>query len=289
MVIKRSSYGSALHYLDGRPATITRYLQRFYPPYDWHVIKKFFFDNPIQAKVILKDFSKSNDQKLRLVAQIFIMGKSKIVYIVGARDSGKTATAFMFAESVHYEIGRPIYYIAPPVKKEILPKWCRVVATIQEAPNGCFAIIDEASIQYHSREFYTKESIDMSKILAIARHKDIFLIFITQDTALADVNIRRLRDIVIWKRSNDYSLTERGSRYAKEQTFWKKVRSMMSPRDKPECLFEFPAQRRFIHFAHPLPECWTEELSKSWSDYQKTIKEESTIKSKELKPEVMYV
>jgi len=285
MVIKRKSWGSALYYLRGRKATLQRYLQKFYPPQDWRIIKKFFYQNPIQGKVILSDFSKTNDAKFNTIIQVFLYGKSKIVYIIGARDSGKTATAFMIAEKVNIETGRQVYYVAPCINQKYLPSWCKQVDDVQDAPRGCFAIVDEAAIQYNARQFYNEENINMGKLLAIARHKDMFLIFLTQDTALADVNIRRLRDIIIWKVSNDYSLSERGTKNLREHKFWQKVRYMMAPRSKSECLFEYPAQKRFIHFNHDLPECWSEELSKIWK-YSNFKPEKKNKKLKQIKKDI---
>ena len=277
MVIKRASYGSALHFLNGKSITMQRYLQRFYPPYDWWVIRRFFMDNPIQAKVILKDFSKSNAQKLKIVAQIFIAGKSKIVFIVGARGSGKTATAFMFAEAVNNQINRPLFYVSNAVDEKILPKWMKKVNQLNDVPKGSFAIIDESAIQYSSRESWSEQNRALGKELAIARHREVFLIFITQHIAISDINIDRLKDLVIWKRSNDYSFGVRG-KVSKEGKFWDKVRNMMAPRDKPECLFEFPSQRRFIHFSHELPLCWSDDLSRSWKDLKITMKREDKFK-----------
>lgn len=83
---KRQSFGTAYHYLNGHSLSFQRYLQTFYPPYDWRVIGSFFYQNPIQAKVILEDFQKSNDEKLEEMIRVFVYGKSKIVYIVGARN-----------------------------------------------------------------------------------------------------------------------------------------------------------------------------------------------------------
>lgn len=288
MLYKRKSFGSALKFIKGHPSVWKRYLSDFYNIEDWPYIKHFFKENPIQARIILEDFNKSNDSKIREVARLFVAGKSKIVYIVGARDSGKTATAFKFAETVHYEIQRHIYYIAPDANRHALPDWCKVVDNIQNAPRGCLGLIDEAALQYNAREFMKKENVNMTKILAIARHKDIFLIFLTQDTALADTNIRRLRDIVIWKMSNDYSLTERGNRNTREHKFYQKVRNMMAPREKDQCLFEFPSKRRFIHFKHNLPECWSDELSKMWKETKFGPKEDKTLKITQ-KREVIYI
>ena len=273
MVIKRTSFGEAQHWLRGRKPTMDRYLSRFYTPYDWPLIKHFFMENPIQAKHILRDFSKTNDAKMREVAMIFISGKSKIIFIIGMRGGGKTATAFMFAEIVHREIQRPIFYVSGIVNKKALPDWMKVCESLNDVPRGSFAIIDESAIQFSSRRAMTKENKAMSDQLKIARHKDLFLIFITQHMASTDIEVERMKDSVLWKKSNDYSFAVRNRR-TQEGKFWDKVRNMMSPRAKEECLFEYPAQRRFIHFTHGLPDCWSDELSKTWRDAKLTNKKE---------------
>jgi len=282
MVIKRQRVGSALHFINGRKLTLRRYLQRFYPPYDWDEVKRFFYDNPIQARVILEDFLKSNDAKLDIVLDLFLGIKSQIIYIVGGRGSGKTCTSFMIAEQIHNRTGRLIYYIGEGVNTNVLPSWCKHKKDIQSAPDGCLAIIDESGIQFNAREYHDRGNINMSKMLMIARHKDISLMFLTQHTSLSDTNIQRLRDLVIWKMSNDYVPAERGTTRSKEHQFWKKVRSMMMPRTKSECLFEYPMKRRFIHFSHGLPECWSEDLSKTWKG-KNFIDKESNNKLKQIK------
>ena len=288
MIHHRASYGSALHWLEGRRMLIQRYLQTFYSPYDWSVIKNFFWNNPIQARVILDDFSKTNEAKLNIVIDIFLKGKSLIIYIVGGRGSGKTATAFMLVEVIHRNNpSRRIYYIGDGVNKQVLPSWCYFEQDIRKAPDGCVAILDESGIQFNAREYQDKDNIDMSKLLMIARHKDMSLIFLTQHTSLSDTNIQRLRDLVIWKMSNDYTPAEKGTTRSKEHQFWKKVRQMMMPRTKEECLFEYPMQRRFIHFSHQLPDCWTEQLSKTWKGrvFEKKI-EVKKANRKEVKKDV---
>ncbi len=266
---KRQSFGTAIHFLKGHKMVMGRYLNEFYPVYDWNIIKSFFWENPIQSKVILKDFSLSNDAKLEKVCEIFTDGKSKIIYIIGGRGSGKTATAFMIAETIHKRTGQHTYYVAENVNEKALPDWCHLVPSISKVPNGKLAIIDESGIQFNAREYKGQANIEMSKELMIARHKDLSLIFLTQHASLSDTNIQRLRDLVIWKMSNDYTPAEKGTTRSKEHNFWKKVRQMMSPRHKSACLFEFPMMRRFIYFEHNLPECWSEELSKTWKNRNK--------------------
>lgn len=274
MLGRRNSFGSALHYLDGHKLTMTRYLQKFYTPYDWGIIRTFFFQNPIQARVILTDFSKSNEAKMEVVMDLFLKNKSQIIYIVGGRGSGKTCTAFMLAEIYHRRTSRSVYYVGEGVNTDVLPKWCLYKKTIQDVPNSCLAIIDESGIQFNAREYQDRKNIDLGKLLMIARHRDLSCIFLTQHQSLSDTNLQRLRDLVIWKMSNDYTPAEKGTARSKEHQFWKKVRKMMSPRTKRECLFEYPMLRRFIHFSHNPPDCWSDDLSKTWRNKRFEKKEE---------------
>ncbi len=273
----RSSYGSAYKYLRNHPAVMKRYLSQYWHRVDWPVITNFFWKYSIQAGVILRDFNTSNEDKIEKVLEIFLKGKSFIIYIVGGRGSGKTATSFFIAERVHEKMRTPIYYIGSGVNEKALPKWCKYLRDINDAPDGCIAILDESGIQFNAREFAKKSNINIGKLMMIARHKDMSLIFLTQHTSLADTNIQRLRDLVIWKMSNDYALGEKGSKRSKEHTFWKRVRSMMAPRSKAESLFEFPMLKRFIHFTHYLPKCWSDELSKTWQG--KSFKQKEAVPS----------
>jgi hypothetical protein len=101
--------------------------------------------------------------------------------------------------------------------------------------------------------------------LATIRHRNSSAIFLTQHTGLADKNIKRLRDILWWKRSNSYELIEDESNRG-NRNHWSGVRQKMVPREKNENLFEYPAKREFIKFTHELPDCWSEGLSKSWKE-----------------------
>jgi len=280
---KKQSYGTAYWYLNGRKMTFRRYLAKYYPVYDWKLMKIFFMDNPIQTKVILDDFSRSNYAKQERTIELITHGKSKIIYIVGGRGMGKTCTAFWLVEEIHKINERfPIYVVGEGVLRTY-PKWVRYSDRIEDVPNGSFIILDEASIRYSAREFFKEANIRLGKILAIARHKEMSVVFITQHIGLIDINITRLRDMVLWKKMNDYTFGERSDRgkQGKAQQFWNKVRMNMAPREKDEVLFEYPAERRFIHFQHEPPAFWTEQMSTVFKRYKfDEIKEEKKTKKK---------
>jgi hypothetical protein len=291
MIHKKSSYGSAVYWINGHYLTLRRYLNDFYPIYDWNIIKHFFVKNPIQAKVILDDYNSTNESKQKKVMEIVREGKSKIIYICGGRGWGKSCLAFWIAEKIHYSQNPiPIYVVGEGVIKKF-PEWVKYKDRIQDVPNGVFVILDEASIRYNAREYFKEANILLGKMLAIARHKDLSIIFITQHINLMDINITRLRDMIIWKKMNSYYFGEKGGgRASRADKFWDKVRMNMAPRSKEETLLEYPAEKRFIHFRNEKPTFWTEEMSRSFEGYKFKDKEEESIKASKIKrPKVLRI
>lgn len=282
-VVKRISIPKARMWLfDEHDNDLQRYLDYFYYSEDQDYISAFFHDNPIQAMQIVQDFCENNERKQDMIVEEIRDGKSKIIYLVGGRGSGKTATAFYLAERLKED--SEIFYIIPD-RPKALPTWCRTEEDIKNTPIGSINIVDEAAIQFAARESWKEQNILLSKMMAISRHQNKTLIFLTQHTHLIDVNIRRLRDIILWKQQADYVLSE-GKFISKEQQFWQMIRSFMKPKTVEQVLFEYPMRRRFVMFEHPLPECWSELLSKSWrnidwSKYEKPAKKKRKIDTEE--------
>ena len=268
MVInKRQGIGDAIKYLNRNFLTLKRYLRTYYNRANWDIIESFFWKNPVQASIILDDFKMNNDSKIRMVFEILHSAFGLIVYIIGAKGGGKTCTAFFLAENENlFYPNRNIYYVGRFFDKGALPSWCKWLEKLQEVPNGSLAIIDELGLQASARNFAKKENKDFSGVLQLARQKKIGLIVLSQDAKLGEVNVWRMRDIVIWKISNTYEMGGRGDRSSSESNFWDKVKYLMKARGKNECLFEYPAKRTFIHFTHELPKCWNDNLSEIYRD-----------------------
>lgn len=266
---KRKSYGSAVWWLERHEVLLQRYIDNFYPPEDEWVIKQFFEENPIQARVILEDFNLSNLEKQGEIIEDLSYGKSKIAVICGARGGGKTSLCMFLAEQLHYKDERQkIYLVGEDINKEIFPEWFEIVERIEQVPSESIAIVDESSITFSARNFYKEANILLTSLLATARHHNLTILFLTQHLSLIDVNIFRLRDLIFFVKSSDYNLQDRGSATnTKVHQFWNKVRNMMSPRIIGECLYECPSHKRFINFKYPLPTFWAEKISKLFKDY----------------------
>ena len=274
--MKRRSKGFASWWLNGHRLKMERFLSQVYDYHDMGILRYFFKENPIQAKIILEDYETSNDVKIDMVIKCFHSGKGKLMYIIGAKGSGKTCTAFFFVEKENdLNPNRKICYIGRRFNPAVLPKFynlnqekvgCFWFEKLQDVPNGYLGIIDELGLQASAREFRKRGNIEMSQVLQLARQKDIPLIVLTQDTRLGEVNVWRLKDMIIWKKSNTYDLTDRESRDSASNKFWIKVRRLLAPKEVDQCLFEYPSEKKFIHFNHIPPSCWNEELSNIYKD-----------------------
>jgi len=127
--------------------------------------------------------------------------ESLMIVVLGARGSGKTATSLWLAEMVNKHYSRPVCVYRPPVK---LP--FKSVNKIKDLEHyiGYFAIVDEGALSLNARESMSFRNRAMGKLFAITRHKDLTAVFITQVSALIDINVLRYADVIITKRPSRF-------------------------------------------------------------------------------------
>ena len=76
---------------------------------------KFLRQNPCLQDNYLSEFYS---------LELLHSAEGMLVYVVGAKGSGKTATAFFIAENEHiFQPNRKIYYIGREFNKDVLPVW----------------------------------------------------------------------------------------------------------------------------------------------------------------------
>mgnify|MGYP001567434932 CR=1 FL=1 len=232
-----------------------------------------------EFRVILQDWISPMNKKIDYLINSFANGY-RLMLVAGARDSGKTAFGFYLIEQVHNKYPkRRIAYIGVKINKKFLPSWCENY-TIEEYEemvnsnrlNGYIVLIDEAAIFFNARKWQDKANIKFGQLIAISRHKFISLIVLAQDHNMTDTNIWRLRDMVVYKKSNTYELSDRdtkgSSRASKIQKFWKYIKQWMHPRKKNEALFEYQSEKRLMLIEHPLPTFWSDTLSKGFNQFK---------------------
>ncbi len=121
-----------------------------------------------------------------------------VVLILGKRGSGKSALGYRLLELLRYMAD--IYVVGfPEQARSLLPEWIGIVPSLEELPNKCIALVDEAYLSYNSRGSMTAKSKAMSQALNLSRQKEQTIIFITQDAGHIDKNIVSSANALVFK------------------------------------------------------------------------------------------
>lgn len=249
-----------LHERDGWVET---YVEDNFPPESWHYQKSLMIEFPYFGNKILDNYELENDQKIEELLEKIAFGKSKIITIIGGRGQGKTALAmFLIEEAYQRKFHKNIYYIKKGERPEWLPAWIHSAQTMEEVPNNSLAMLDETAIEYGSRNFWKDENKSFTERLVILRHKDISLILVTQHSKLVDINIRRLSDIIIYKKGADFDMSDR------KQDERDKIRRRLIPRVISQALIEIKNDQKYYLISTPLPEFWDDQaVSKTFRGF----------------------
>lgn len=184
---------------------------------------------------------------------------SKIGVIIGARGQGKTAFGIKFMENFYARKKRKCY--AMGFKKEEMPLWINVVENISEIGNDSFVLIDEGGILFSSRNSMSTANKLLSELILIARHKNLTILFISQNSSNLDINILRQTDFIILKPSSllqrDFERKIIQKIYDFAQKDFEKFRSKKGLTYIYGNLF-----KGFV--TNPLPSFWGEKISKGF-------------------------
>ena len=126
-----------------------------------------------------------------------IKNNSLIILIVGKRGSGKTSLGMKFLEFFHKETNRKRYTLGYENTK--LPWWLKKVDSLEKIPNNSIALFDEGAVLFSARESMKNINKELSRVMSIARHKNLTLVLITQNSAMIDLNVLRLADTLLLK------------------------------------------------------------------------------------------
>ncbi len=183
---------------------------------------------------------------------------SLIMLIIGRRGAGKTALGMKFIEAGKY-LKRKTYAIGFSNSK--VPSFVKKVNDIDEIPNNALVLVDEAGISFSARSSMKKANKHLAELLAIARHKNLSLIFITQSSAMLDVNVLRLSDILLFKEPS--LLQTRFERKGLQDMFEKVKKTYEDLENKKEHFYVISDDFEGL-VKTGLPEFWNESISKSF-------------------------
>ena len=171
----------------------------------------------------------------------------KIGIILGARGSGKSALGMKILENIASK------------NKKVFALGFR--KDINEVPNNSFLLVDEAGIEFSSRSAMSSVNKLLSELLLISRHKNISIIFITQNSSNIEINTLRQADYLLLKPS---SLLQLDFERKKIKEIYKEVIEIFKKHpDKDTTYIYSDSYRGFVKV--PLPLFWTEDLSRSYS------------------------
>ncbi len=126
-----------------------------------------------------------------------LLHDSLIMLIFGKRGSGKSALGFRILENIHDKTNRKCYVLG--VRQEVLPQWIATVDDVEQVANGGVILVDEGAVAFGARESMQAKNRELGKLMAIARHKDLTLLFVTQNTGMLDKNVLKLADTLLIK------------------------------------------------------------------------------------------
>lgn len=122
---------------------------------------------------------------------------SFIALTIGARGSGKTAVSLSLLEALR---GSKKYYFAMGFSRDALPEWIYWVDDVSKVKNDSLVLVDEGGILFSSRSSMSDANKVLSELLMIARHKNISIIFISQNSSNLEINTLRQADVLILKK-----------------------------------------------------------------------------------------
>ncbi|MGV8172232.1 MAG: hypothetical protein ACP5OA_06090 [Candidatus Woesearchaeota archaeon] len=186
---------------------------------------------------------------------------STIGIILGARGSGKSAFGLKLLENLHALSGRKIF--AMGFKTNTLPAWMHVIEDIEHIENNSYILIDEGGILFNARQGFSDANQLLSKLLLIARHKDLSIIFISQNSSNLEINAIRQADYLVLKPSSllqlDFKRKKIKEIYVEASEDFSKYKNM-----KGLTYIYSDTFKGFV--SNPLPTFWTQNISKSFRE-----------------------
>jgi len=205
------------------------------------------------------DYLKSND--------------SFIAITIGARGSGKTAVSLSFLEALR---GSKKRYYAMGFSREALPEWIFLVDDASKIKNDSLVVVDEGGILFSSRESMSDANKVLSDLLMISRHKNISIVFISQNSSNLDINTLRQADVLILKKNS-----------LLQKSFERKIIAKLY--EEHESLFEKYKSNKGMSLVYSdsfvgainvgLPSFWSRKTSKSFEKVESQVKSKDSNKS----------
>ncbi len=186
---------------------------------------------------------------------------SLIILITGRRGSGKTSLGMKLLEIFNKDTKRKCYVLGYNTTR--LPFWLKKAETIEKIPNNAIVLFDEGAILFSSRDSMRTTNKELGKIMAVARHKNLTLILITQNSGMIDLNVLRLADVLLLKEPS--LLQSKFERKAIRDIYESVAPKFKELKDNKAYFYvwddDFQGMLRY-----PLPSFWNDKISRSFKN-----------------------
>jgi SpoVK/Ycf46/Vps4 family AAA+-type ATPase len=193
-----------------------------------------------------------------------------LIIIEGQRGEGKTSLAWYIAEvkRVTKKGKRVIAFGMPPQARKALPKWIAHMNTLEEVSKAkpSIVIIDEAAFTANSRRAMQESNIEWLQLIAICRHKDHLLIFVSQHNRQLDVQILADADLVIMKKPSLLHLRFTRPEFKPElEHAYEEFQAIKGDTRKHAYVVDYHNGNAKM-LKNGLPKFWSERISKAYSE-----------------------
>lgn len=241
--IVRFFFVSLIHFIKKQNENVSRKRQSLKSKYE-------------EFKILKGDKNKYSNWFKKLVNSDSLIG-----IIIGARGSGKSAIGIKLLENLHAKSKRKCF--AMGFRKEEMPDWINVVEKVDSIENNSFVLIDEGGVLFNSRNAMSSANKILSELLLISRHKNLSIIFISQNSSNLEINILRQADFLILKPS---SLLQSNFERKIIQKMYEETEKDFKKYENNKGLAYIYSDQFKGFVSNPLPSFWNVRISKSFSN-----------------------
>jgi len=138
----------------------------------------------------------------------------------------------------------------------------KVIKGVDEIENDSVVLIDEGGIEFSSRKSMSNANTLLSELLFIARHKDLNVLFITQNSSNLEINVIRQADYLVLKPS---SLLQKDFERKKIKDIYTSVTEDFEELKGTEGLTYIYSDCFQGFVSNSLPSFWSDKVSKGYS------------------------
>ncbi|HDH45632.1 MAG TPA: hypothetical protein ENG66_09730 [Thermococcus sp.] len=201
---------------------------------------------------------------------IRLIPKEGLCLIAGGVGSGKSCLAYGILEYRHLlEPRRRIcVYGFPEGKRHMLPDWIEPIDN-PEFPEKSIVLVDEAYIQFHSRQSMSEKSRFIDLFTGLIRQKGIFGIFISQTFRKLDIGILSSAQLVLIKKPPllQVKMDRSELRPLLSEALSAFEKAAREGYDPKKCVYAISNDLDFmgliVNSNYP-PSFWSENLSRPW-------------------------